>query len=240
VVRAAGFAATRLTVLEALGGPAERVRTVGVDAVPADVGPLVTVALEVAGEGRAVPLAPGLPDDWFEHDGQITKREVRALALSALAPRHGDTLWDVGAGAGSVAVEWLLAGAGAAVAVERDGARAARIARNARALGVPTLAVVEGAAPAALAGLPRPDAVFVGGGAGDGAVLDAALAALRPGGRLVVHAVTLETEAALAGRHARHGGTLTRVEIARAAPLGGMTGWRPALPVTQWALTVAP
>jgi precorrin-6Y C5,15-methyltransferase (decarboxylating) len=197
------------------------------------------VAIEVAAAPGAgiIARAAGLPDALFEHDGQITKREIRALTLSALAPRRGETLWDIGAGAGSVAIEWMLADVSLrAVAIEANAERAARIARNAAALGVPGLQVVQGTAPEALAiiGRPQPDAIFIGGGAGDAGVLDGAIAALRGGGRLVVNAVTLETEALLIARHAARGGTLTRIAIERAEPIGQMTTWRPALPVTQW------
>ena len=233
-----GFGASRVVVLEALGGPRERVREcLAAAAEFGAVDPLNVVAIAVAaGEGaRVLPRAPGLPDALFDNDGQLTKREIRAVTLSALAPRRGELMWDVGAGAGSVAIEWMLADPSlAAIAVEARPDRAARIRANAAALGVPGLAVVEGTAPAALAGLPAPDAVFVGGGASEAGVLDAVVAALRPGGRLVVNAVTLETEAVLIARHADLGGALVRLAVARAAPVAGMTGWRPAMPVTQW------
>lgn len=236
-----GFGASRLTVLEALGGPRERVRAVeaadyGFGAVEA----LNTVASEVEAEPGARMLArtPGLADDLFEHDGQITKREIRAMTLSSLAPRRGELLWDIGAGSGSVAVEWMLADpAMRAIAVERRADRAARIARNAVAFGVPGLEIVEGTAPEALAALSAPDAVFVGGGASDSGVLDAATRALHSGGRLVINAVTLETEALLIARHAAFGGELIRIAISRAEPLGRMSAMRPALPVTQWIWT---
>jgi precorrin-6Y C5,15-methyltransferase (decarboxylating) len=233
-----GFGPSRITVLEALGGPRERVRETRADRFDfAEVGPLNLVAVEVEGEPGApvLPRAPGLPDAFFEHDGQITKREIRAVTLSALAPLRGATLWDIGAGAGSVAIEWMLADPSLrAIAVEVRADRAARIGRNALALGVPGLAVVEGEAPAALAGLPAPDAVFLGGGANDPGVFDAALAALRPGGRFVANAVTLETEALLLARRAELGGELIRIAVTRAVAVAGMTGWRPAMPVTQW------
>jgi precorrin-6Y C5,15-methyltransferase (decarboxylating) len=174
----------------------------------------------------------------FENDGQITKREIRALTLSSLAPRRGELLWDVGAGSGSVAIEWLLADPSLrAIAIERQGDRAGRMARNASAFGVPNLEIVTGEAPAALAGLEAPHAVFVGGGASDVGLLDAVIRALRPGGRLVVNAVTLETEAALVMRHLATGGELARIGVARASPVGGKSGWRPAMPVTQWVWT---
>ena len=201
------------------------------------VDPLNTVAIEVAAapDARIIARAPGLADELFEHDGQITKREVRALTLSALAPRRGELLWDIGAGAGSVAIEWMLADPTMrAIAIERRADRAARIRRNAAAFGVPGLEIVEDAAPSALAGLAPPDAIFIGGGASYPGVLDAAIAALRAGGRLVVNAVTLETEALLLARHAALGGELIRIAIARAGAVGEKTGWRAAMPVTQW------
>jgi precorrin-6Y C5,15-methyltransferase (decarboxylating) len=162
---------------------------------------------------------------------------VRAVTLSSLAPRRGELLWDIGAGAGSIAIEWMLADPPfmRAIAVEARAERAARVHRNAAAFGVPSLEVVQGAAPSALSSLPPPDAIFVGGGASDPSVLDAAIAALRAGGRLVVNAVTLETEALLIERHAALGGELIRIAIARADAVGNKTGWRPAMPVTQWS-----
>jgi precorrin-6Y C5,15-methyltransferase (decarboxylating) len=236
-----GFGASQLTVLEALGGPRERIRSTTADAYDFDaVDALNVVAVEVAAAPGARVLArtPGLADNLFEHDGQITKREIRALTLSALAPRRGELLWDIGAGSGSVAIEWMLADPSLhAVAIEQNAGRTARISRNAAAFGVPGLQVIEGAAPAALADLAAPDAIFVGGGASDSGVLDAALRALRPGGRLVVNAVTLETEALLLARRAAFGGELVRIAIARADAVGTMSGWRPALPVTQWLWT---
>ena len=231
-----GFGTSRMTVLEALGGPRERLRaTTAAGFDLGDVEPLNIVAIEVeaAPGARVLARTSGLPDELFEHDGQITKREIRAMTLAALSPRRGELLWDVGAGAGSVAIEWMLADPSLrAIAIEARSDRVARIRRNAAALGVPGLDVIEGVAPAALAGLAQPDALFIGGGAAG--ALDAAVAALRSGGRLVVNAVTVETEALLMVRHATLGGELTRVAIARVEPMGGMQAWRPALPVTQW------
>jgi precorrin-6Y C5,15-methyltransferase (decarboxylating) len=233
-----GFAGSRLTVLEALGGPRERIRaTIAADFAFDRIDPLNTVAIEAVAEpgARIIARAGGLADALFEHDGQITKREIRAVTLSALAPCPGELLWDIGAGSGSVAIEWMLADrALRAVAIEADATRAARIARNAAAFGVPGLAVVIGAAPAALDGLPTPDAIFVGCGTGDGTIIPRAVAALRSGGRLVANAVTLETEAALLASHANRGGDLVRVAITRAGAVGGKAAWRPAMPVTQW------
>jgi precorrin-6Y C5,15-methyltransferase (decarboxylating) len=239
-----GFGGSRFVVLEALGGPRERVRTTTAAAFDLDdVDALNTVAVAVVADrgARVIARAPGLADALFEHDGQITKREIRAVTLSSLAPRRGELLWDIGAGAGSVAIEWMLADLSLrAAAVEMRADRAARIRRNAAAFGVPGLEVVEGEAPAALTRLASPDAVFIGGGASDPGVLDAATSALRPGGRLVANAVTLATEAVLIARHAKLGGELIRIGISRAGRVGhspdpqGPMAWRPAMPVTQW------
>jgi precorrin-6Y C5,15-methyltransferase (decarboxylating) len=238
ILTKAGFGESRLTVLEALGGAYERVRTrTAAEFDLADVVALNTVAIEVeaAPDARIIAYTPGLADALFEHDGQITKREIRAITLSALAPLRGELLWDIGAGSGSVAIEWMLADPSMrAVAIEANTDRAARITRNAASLGVPGLEIVGGRAPEALAELATPDAIFIGGGASDEGMLDAAVAALRSGGRLVVNAVTLITEAELIVRHAALGGELVRIALARAEPLGGKTGWRPARPVTQW------
>ncbi len=183
-----------------------------------------------------------MPDAAFEHDGQLTKREVRAATLARLAPLPGETLWDIGAGSGAIAIEWLRASrGGSAVAVERDPRRAAMIARNAAALGVPGLEIVVDVAPAALGGIPRhlspPDAIFAGGGIGDGEMLPALWAALRPGGRLVANVVSLAGERALLAWHAAYGGELTRIAVSRAEPLGSQHAWRPLLSVTQFAAT---
>ena len=235
-----GFGPSRLHLLEALGGPAEQVachRAEGFDARP---GPLNLVGLEIVAtaQARVIPLASGLADELFEHDGQITKREIRALTLSALAPRAGERLWDIGCGSGSVSIEWLLAHpANTAIALEQDAARAARAARNASGLGALNLRIEQGRAPDALAGLPPPDAVFIGGGARDAAVIAAAWAALRPGGRLVANAVTVETEAALMAAREGFGGGLTRLSVERLEPVGRLHAFRPAMSVTQWAAT---
>ena len=233
-----GFGTSRLTVLEALGGANERVRRAQAARFDlADIAALNTVAVEVeaAPGARVIAYGAGLDDALYEHDGQITKREIRAITLSSLAPLRGQLLWDIGAGSGSVAIEWMLAHPSMrAVAIEAREDRAARIRRNAAAFGVPGLEIIEGRAPDLLRELARPDAIFIGGGASAPGVLDAAIGALRPGGRLVVNAVTLETEAELAPRHAALGGTLTRIAISRAEAVGGKTGWRAAMPVTQW------
>jgi precorrin-6B C5,15-methyltransferase / cobalt-precorrin-6B C5,C15-methyltransferase len=234
-----GFGRSRMTVLEALGGEAERVRstTAAEFAVP-DINVLNVVAIEVLADAgaRILPCGFGLDDALFEHDGQITKREIRALTLSALAPRRGELLWDIGAGSGSISIEWMLADPSMkAIAIEAQAERAARIRRNAGHFGVPGLVLVEGTAPAALEGLTQPDAIFIGGGGSEPGVFDAAVAALKPGGRLVANAVTLEMETVLLAAQARLGGSLIRVDVARAAPVGSMQGWKPAMPVTQWS-----
>ncbi|GAA4685794.1 precorrin-6y C5,15-methyltransferase (decarboxylating) subunit CbiE [Phytohabitans rumicis] len=231
-----GYGESALTVLAQLGGPGERiVRGTAQDSWDA-ADPLNLVAVQCRGTA-VLPTVPGLPDAAYDHDGQLTKREIRAITLARLAPVPGQLLWDVGAGAGSIAIEWMRAHrACRAIAVESDGARAARICANAQSLGVPGLVVVEGRAPAALSGLAAPDAVFVGGGVTAPGMVEQCWAALRPGGRLVVNAVTLESERVVTDWYGRVGGDLTRIAINRAAPVGGFTGWRPALPVTQWTV----
>jgi precorrin-6Y C5,15-methyltransferase (decarboxylating) len=234
----AGFGPSKLTVLEALGGPDERIMTQTAKGFVADAfNPLNVVAVEVTAgpDARILPLVPGLDEALFEHDGQITKREIRALTLSSLSPGRGELLWDVGAGSGSVSIEWMLADPSLrAIAIEAEDERAKRIARNAAACGVPSLKVVTGRAPVALADLPAPDAIFIGGGGSDPGVLETTIDALSQGGRLVANAVTLEMEASLLALYQELGGDLLRLAVARAGPVGTMTGWRPAMPVTQW------
>ena len=232
------FGASAMSVLEALGGPRERMRDVIASAFDlADVRHPVAVALQLAGTGMVMPCRTGLPDDAFAHDGQITKQKVRALALCALAPRPGERLWDIGAGSGSIGIEWLLAHPRCeAVAIEADPERAMRLRANADRLGVDRLALVRGSAPEALAGLPPPDAVFIGGGLSD-AMLAHLWRLLPPGCRVVAHAVTLESEALLSDWHARAGGSLTRIELAEAAPLGTRRAWRASYPIVQWSAT---
>ncbi|GAB2783675.1 bifunctional cobalt-precorrin-7 (C(5))-methyltransferase/cobalt-precorrin-6B (C(15))-methyltransferase [Streptomyces chlorus] len=245
LLRDRGFGPSRMRVLEQLGGDRERTsgETSADDWPPPHTGddpdPLNVVAVECRRAPGALRLGavPGLPDEAYEHDGQLTKRHVRAATLGALAPAPGELLWDVGGGSGSIAVEWMRThSACRAVTVERDPVRAERIIRNAERLGVPGLRVVTGAAPAALAGLPQPDAVFVGGGLTAPGLLDACWEALPAGGRLVANTVTLESEALLADARRRHGGELVRLAVAHAVPVGGFTGWRQAMPVTQWAV----
>ncbi len=235
-----GMGGSTLTVLEQLGGPQERVRRTTAAAFDlTDVVALNVIALDVvaSADARLVPLASGLDDSLFEHDGQLTKRDVRAVTLSSLAPRQGELLWDVGLGAGSIAIEWLLRHpAMRAIGIEEDAERAARAARNAAALGAPDLRIVEKAAPAAFEGLPAPDAIFVGGGLSDPGLLDAAWAALKPGGRIVANAVSLSSEARLIDCFQKHGGEITKLQVAKAgrAGKGEVFVWRHAAPVTQW------
>jgi precorrin-6B C5,15-methyltransferase / cobalt-precorrin-6B C5,C15-methyltransferase len=233
-----GFGDSRLHVLEALGGPRERQReTVAMDMALTDIAHPVCVAIDMRGDGAVVPLASGRPNDLFANDGQITKRPVRALTLSALAPRRGEHLWDIGSGSGSIAIEWLMSHADmTATAIETDPPRAERITGNAAAFGVERLDVVTGNAPSALHGLPTPDAVFIGGGL-SGEMLDHLWSVMSPGTRLVANAVTLESEALLGQWHQEHGGDLMRIELANATPLGSKRGWRSAYPIVQWSVT---
>jgi len=250
LLTARGYGDSSLTVLSSLGSPSATIHTGTASAWAAahdidgpagptagsDLDPLNIVAVECVGAGRPVPLVPGLPDDLYASDGQLTKREVRAVTLATLGPQPGELLWDVGAGSGSIAIEWMRSHrACRAIAVESSPDRVARIVANAEALGVPGLRVVEGRAPDALAGLPAPAVIFIGGGLTRDGVVEACLAALPEGGRLVANAVTLESEAVLAGLHGKLGGELTRIAVNRAAPVGGFTGWRAMMPVTVWA-----
>jgi precorrin-6B C5,15-methyltransferase / cobalt-precorrin-6B C5,C15-methyltransferase len=240
LLTARGMGRSKFIVCEAMAGARERVRATEARSFALDnVAALNTIAVEVVVDrgARILPRAAGLPDDWFEHDGQITKREIRAMTLAQLAPGRGEFLWDVGSGSGSVAIEWMLADpANHAVAIEARHDRAARVARNALNFGVPHLSVVTGEAPRAFADLPAPDAIFIGGGAGAAEMIERAIDALAPGGRLVVNAVTLETQAALVDWRARHGGELTQIAVAHAEPVGRFSGWRAAMPVVQWRL----
>jgi precorrin-6Y C5,15-methyltransferase (decarboxylating) len=237
LLRESGWGSSTLTVLEHLGGPRER----RIDAAAAEwreerVADLNTIALLCKAGANAVPLSrrAGLPDMAFHHDGQLTKRAVRAATLAALAPLPGELLWDIGAGCGSIAIEWLRAERGMkAIAVEHDATRAAFIAENAALLGVPEIEIIRGAAPAALTSLPAPDAVFIGGSVSDEAVWDAAWQNLKPGGKLVANAVTLTGEATLFRRHETLGGELTRIAVAHAE---NHRFWRQSMPVTQLVL----
>ncbi len=246
LLTAAGWGDSELTVLERLGGPAERVtgpvRAAGLAGglADGDFADLCVVGVRprAGTDVRAAGRMPGLADAAFDTDGQITRRELRVLALAALRPGPGELLWDVGAGSGSVGIEWLRAEPLArAIAVEARADRAERVGRNAAALGVPRLEVVTGPAPDALAGLAAPDAVFIGGGLSAEGLLETCWERLRPGGRLVAHAVTVESEAVLHRWHRAEGGQLVRADLSYLEPLGGFTTWRPALPVIQWQVT---
>ena len=241
MLRARRFGDSRITVLEHMGGPQERIVTglASEDWQGRDLADFNSLAIECLAGPDAVlrPRAPGLPDDAFVHDGQMTKREVRAATLSALMPMPGQLLWDVGAGCGSVSIEWMRAERHSrAVAIERNDARLEMIAENAQALGAPGLKIVAGEAPAVLDGLEAPDAVFIGGGATGDGLIDLCWNALKPGGRLVANAVTLESEQILINRHADLGGELCRIAVCRAAPVGPYHGWRPLMPVTQFSV----
>lgn len=234
-----GFGRSEFILLEALRGEREKRRQIrAADFGFEDIDPLNVVAIDVVADedARVLPFAHGLDDSLFEHDGQITKREIRAVTLSSLAPRRGELLWDIGAGSGSIGIEWMLSHPSLrAIAIEQHPERAERIARNADAFGVPGLEVMIGTAPAAFEGLSQPDAIFIGGGGSETGVLEAAMDALKPGGRLVANAVTLEMEAVLLAAHTTFGGSMIRLEVSRAAAVGSMFGWRPAMPVTQWS-----
>ena len=233
-----GFGRSRLTVLAAMGGRDER-RFDGIaESWDHEVPAFNTLAVEcvAAPDAALLPRVPGLEDALFQSDGTMTKREVRAATLAKLMPMRGALLWDIGCGSGSVAIEWMRAARYArAIGIEPRDDRRAMAGANALALGAPRLELVEGEAPAALEGLAAPDAIFIGGGLSP-QVFEAAWAALRPLGRLVANAVTLESEATLMALHAAHGGDLVRLSVCRAEPVGGLTGWRPAMPVTQWSL----
>ncbi|MDV7143065.1 precorrin-6y C5,15-methyltransferase (decarboxylating) subunit CbiE [Tropicimonas sp. TH_r6] len=234
----AGLGSSRLTVLGAMGGPQES-RSEGIAAEWSGSAPdFHVLAIECFGaDGARIAPRTGLPDDAFVNDGKMTKREIRALTLSALAPRRGQMLWDIGTGCGSVAVEWMRAARDMrAIGIDISHKHLGMAAANSVRLGAPRLDLRPGRAPDALDGLPEPDAIFIGGGLSE-KTAEAALAALPAHGRLVANAVTLESESLLTALHMKHGGSLIRIAISRAAPVGRLHGWRPAMPVTQWSLT---
>ncbi len=234
-----GYGGTMLTVLENLGGPQQRVQSATANGFKLGIGSFYVLAIDCVADIDAPlrPPVPGLPDDAYESDGQLTKREVRAATLARLAPYPGALLWDVGAGCGSVAIEWMRSARdAAAIAIERDSSRGALIARNARRLGVPTLRVVEGEASASVADLPTPDAIFLGGDVANDALFDQCWQRLRPGGMLVANAVTMDGEQALFARQQRLSGDLVRIDVASLDAVGGHRVLRPRLPVTQWAV----
>ncbi|MDQ0672202.1 precorrin-6y C5,15-methyltransferase (decarboxylating) subunit CbiE [Pseudomonas sp. W2I6] len=231
-----GFGASRLSVFEHLGGPDER----RIDGIARDwpgepIAALNLVAIDCVADANTARLSrlAGLPDSAFRHDGQLTKRDVRAMTLARLAPMPGELLWDVGAGSGSIGIEWMRAHPSCrALAIEADEGRQLLIEHNRDALGVPGLQLIRGTAPHALAGLEAPDAIFIGGGVTRDGVLDTCWQHLRPGGRLVANAVTLQSEMTLMAWREQHGGELTRIHVAQAQPLGGFDTWRQALPIT--------
>jgi len=230
-----------VSVLEHLGGAEERVLAMTAEDIvrvrPA-LSEFNTLAIDCAWDGPILSPMPGLPDEAFHHDGQLTKREVRAVTLSLLSPYPNALLWDVGAGCGSIAIEWMRSGMGTqAIAIEAKSERVAMIRANAEGLGTPDLQIVEAGAPEGLEGLDRPDVVFVGGGLTNAGLFEACWEALAPGGRLVANAVTIEGEARLVHLHSQYGGELTRVSVARAASVGRYFGWKSLMPVTIWAVT---
>ena len=226
-----------------MGGPEERLRVMRADRLAADkphMADFNTLAIDCVAQPGAplLPAVPGLPDEAFEHDGQLTKREVRAVTLSRLGPVPGGLMWDVGAGCGSICIEWVRAARGArAVAIEASEARRKMAAHNAMTLGAPGLEIIAGSAPDALAGLEAPDAVFIGGGISGDGVFEAAWEALKPFGRLVANAVTVEGEARLFALQSVHGGEMVRMQVSRAEPVGRYLGWKPLMPVTIWSVT---
>lgn len=233
-----GFGSAEITVLEHLGGSQERIVSGRAEAWPhAACADLNTVALQLH-DGPGLSRLPGLPDDLYLHDGQITKREIRAVTLSKLAPFPGELLWDVGAGSGSVGIEWMRSHrANRAIAIERNDSRRGMIAQNAAMLGVPQLEIRGGDTPAALAGLPAPDAIFIGGGILAEGIVARCWEALKPGGRLVANVVTMEGEGAVAQARQSFGGDMARFNVQRAEPVGRYFGWYSMMPVTQWSVT---
>lgn len=240
LIRRLGFGDSQLIVMEALGGKHERVRYFAAsDDLPDDIKHPVVIGLQVAGEGESIPLTPGIPDHFFETDGQITKQNIRALSLAALAPRQGECLWDIGAGSGSIAIEWLLSHSdNQALAFEQSSQRAAIIRRNANALGVDWLHIIEGDALDSLAKKiatrqTMPNAVFIGGGLSQ-ALLELLWQALPQGTRIVANAVTLESETLLTQWHADKKGSLNRFEVSASKALGSMRAWEASYPIVQW------
>jgi precorrin-6B C5,15-methyltransferase / cobalt-precorrin-6B C5,C15-methyltransferase len=232
-----GYGDSRVTVLEHLGGKRERaISGIARSWSRTDVAALNAIAVECVIKSSTIPLnrLAGLPDIAYHHDGQLTKREVRAITLSALAPMPGELLWDVGAGCGSIGIEWLRSHPRCqAIAIEQHDRRLQFITDNMAALGTPHLQLVKGTAPTVLQDLPTPDAIFIGGGTTSEGLLDTCWTALRSGGRLVANAVTVESELQLLEWHQQVGGELTRIAIQRTQSIGNFLGWKPLIPVTQ-------
>jgi precorrin-6Y C5,15-methyltransferase (decarboxylating) len=233
-----GFGHSQITVLEKMGGIHERILT-GTAAAweETDIADLNAIAVHCLADPGVIPLprVPGLPDNAYHHDGQLTKREVRAVTLSTLAPNPGELLWDVGAGCGSISIEWMRTHPRcSAIAIEQNAARLQYIADNATTLGTPHLKIIAGKAPSALQDLPTPDAIFIGGGVTAEGLFDICWQKLRPGGRLVANVVTIEGEQTLFQWYEKVGGSFTRIAIQRAEPIGKFLGWRAMAPVTQW------
>lgn len=243
ILSTAGYGPSMMIVLEHMGGEAERTKRMTASEIVAaktDFAAFNTLAVEmIAKPGAALhATVPGLPDEAYLHDGQLTKREIRAATLAQLAPCPGALMWDIGAGSGSIGIEWMRAARNArAIAIESTAARRDMMADNARTLGTPTLEIISGTAPDALAGLAAPDAIFIGGGLTGEGVFETAWAALKPGGRMVANAVTVESEARLFALQASHGGELIRMQVSRAEPVGRYLGWKPMMPVTLWSVT---
>ncbi|KZM49959.1 bifunctional cobalt-precorrin-7 (C(5))-methyltransferase/cobalt-precorrin-6B (C(15))-methyltransferase [Labrenzia sp. OB1] len=235
-----GYGRTRMTVLEHLGGDKERIVAATAEDWSGEIADFHTLAIEaVADPGlRLRARTPGLPDEAFRHDGKMTKQDIRAVTLAELKPFPGALLWDIGAGCGSIAIEWLRAADRTrAIGLEPHAERRQMAAENAVALGVPQLELKDAQAPEGLEGLPQPDAIFIGGGLTAPGIVETALSALEPGGRLVANAVTLESEAILMSAYQSLGGSLKKLSVHRASAVGGLTGWRPSMPVTQWSLS---
>lgn len=233
-----GFGSAQLTVLEHLGGTQENILTgTAKDWPHKQCADLNLLAVELR-DGPGLTRLAGLEDDLYLHDGNITKREIRAVTLARLSPFPGDLLWDVGAGSGSISIEWLRADRrNRAIAIENKDARRSMIAQNALALGVPQLEIKAGSVPEALNGLPEPDAIFIGGGITTDGLIERCWQALKPGGRLVANVVTLEGESVLEQARRDHGGDLARFSVQRAEPVGRFHGWHAMMPVTQWSVT---
>jgi precorrin-6Y C5,15-methyltransferase (decarboxylating) len=243
ILNARGYGRSEVHVLEHMGGAGERIRVMRADRVAAErpaFADFNTLAIDCRADPDAAVLAavPGLPDQAFEHDGQLTKRDVRAATLARLGPVPCGLMWDVGAGCGSVGIEWMRAARAArAIAIEPSDTRRTMIAHNAMVLGTPGLEIVAGTAPGGFEGLAEPDAVFIGGGISQDGVFEAAWAALKPLGRLAANAVTVEGEARLFALQSVHGGELVRLQASRAEPVGRYLGWKPLMPVTIWSVT---